>query len=74
MIYNFKNGFINKDNFESVEIDGINYLYSGLIYLFGIGAGRDSILKIHEEYLKLGVVQFDKIYGAYNLIIEKKKM
>lgn len=71
MIFSIKEGFINTEGFEEVRYKEYTFYYSGVLYLRGKKAGRESVLAVAEEYEATGVIPFIKIYGAFYLIISK---
>lgn len=71
MIFSIKEGFINTEGFEEVRYKEYTFYYSGILYLRGKKAGRESVLAVAEEYEATGVIPFIKIFGAFCLIICK---
>jgi hypothetical protein len=71
MIFSIKEGFINTEGFEEVRYKEYTFYYSGILYLRGKKAGRESVLAVAKEYEATGVIPFIKIYGAFYLIISK---
>lgn len=71
MIFSRTEGFLSTEGFEKVIYKNYVYYYSGIIYLRGKKAGKESVCWIAEEYETTGIIPFTKIFGAFCLIIDK---
>ena len=74
MIFDVKEEMIIKEGkFKKIQYDDYNVYYCGLIFeKDGVRVGKESIDIIIEEYEK-GKIEFQNIYGTYQMIIKNKK-
>lgn len=70
MIINKNSEVTDIENKIILESNGYTYYCNGLIYIYGMRAGEESIRYLAEEYEKTGIIPFRKLHGAFSMIIK----
>lgn len=69
MLISFESGIINVDNFECIEINNYKYYYSGIIWMRGKKAGKETVEHISKLYEVEHNIPFIDIFGSYSFVI-----
>ena len=67
-----ENKIINKTFYKNISYGEIEIYYSGIIFLLGMKAGKDSIDCIVKNYKEKGKIPFRKIFGSYAIVLQDK--
>lgn len=70
MIINKNSEITDIKNIFDMEINGYKYYCNGLIYIYGKRAGEESIRCLAAEYEKMGEIPFEKLHGAFSILIK----
>lgn len=71
MLLSYEKGMVNTDGFESFESNGNTYYYSGIIWMRGKKAGKESVQEIATIYEKHGSIPFIEIFGSFYCVIQR---
>ncbi|SOC38598.1 asparagine synthase-related protein [Ureibacillus acetophenoni] len=69
MLISYEEGIININNFECIEINGYKYYYSGIIWMRGKKAGKETVEHLSKIYEVQNKIPFIEIFGSFCLVI-----
>lgn len=72
MLISYEKGMVNIDGFESFESNGNTYYYSGIIWMRGKKAGKESMQEVATIYEGCGTIPFIKIFGSFYCVIQRE--
>ena len=70
MLLKYGEGFINYDEYQKIEYNGLNIYYRGVFWMRGKKAGRESIEYFAEKYMESGSIPYIELFGAFSCIVE----
>src|SRR5690606_26661912 len=69
MLISYERGIINVNNFECLEKNGYLYYYSGIIWMRGKKAGKETVEHISKIYEVQNKIPFIEIFGSFCFVI-----
>lgn len=70
MLISYKKGILNTSGFEYLNRNGYKYYYSGVIWMRGSKAGKETVQRISEIYENSYVIPFNDIFGSFYFVIQ----
>ena len=70
MLISARSGIVNAKGYEQITVGEYTVYISGVLFIRGLKAGVESVKWMIESYANLGAVPFDKLCGAYSIVID----
>lgn len=58
------------ENISILELNGYSYYYDGFVYAYGYNSGEESVMFLANEYMKTGIIPFERLHGAFSILIK----
>lgn len=70
MLISARSGIVNTEGYEKLTNEAYAVYISGILFVRGLKAGEESIRWMLENYSNTGMIPFDKLCGAYSILID----